>query len=1330
MKKKHHHEEDVKVVVQRNALGTATYTLFENGKLIQELAGGWDDTTPWQNGTYVVPPKKGGYLGAPAFTFAGQVPGRTGILLHQDFNHADSTTSVGCLVAPPAFLEEVKAALGHKPGSRLEVDVEGEDEASQITLTAKDPSYSSNDFVKLTLGLSAQVSKDIWVFVTVNNPDDPGGNQFDSADIQKQVLVLDDEGNPIELPDNGVQLSAGMQAMYNVAGDATITDGKGEGDNNPQDHNQNGFWVRIPAKTTSEEIDIKPVYKPLLYDPVTGDLIPGPDRNETFTVSDYGIVYSGSRSSGAHLYKDGANMGPSATNLLTNGSLTEAPVSVTIYDQSHSISGNGTAFLIKDLTTSGPYGGIPSKHWTIGLDPDKSHQIKILQFFDAEVTLTATVLDEHGVTQNVNLKKTGDSLTDAGRLETYTIDDMSLDQTEGVVTFEASCEDPHGFTVNVDGAGNINSQLLHQSSPEDLVQRNPVAAPNLAAQFTPPGTGVPNTFTSDDNVTTETDASGNVIFRQTVNDDGSRDVMTYRVADQPFTSTDRIYDASGNVVSATLYKDDGSVFLSGTGTLNYNGTTTVSFTDQSGAIAGQEIDDPYYIYRPGSTDLTIDVSSTQAIPSTESVYGPYGDLVSRTFYDQDGAVTKTESVSFSYYTGLTTATFDDANGTLIEADVSGIQNQPYAGTETFYDTSGDATTIVRTEADGSPYETGTSTQEDDGSVLTTFVTTSGVLAEKDLQNTDGTSEVSVYGITGQPYTTSQSTFGAFGNLVSQTLIYADGSVYQTTQNSGYGTTILTYAEDGSLASKEIDEGTRDITTYGIQGQPYDAIEVLYGYDGSTLSKTLFNNDGTQEVITYPSPYGYSTTTTDAIYDAAGDLSSETVYNADGSIAQTETVDVNADGSKSIRLMDGSGSPISTETDGVDGSRDITVYGIAGQAVASDEKTYDPDGTLTAHIVVNADGSREVTAYGVADQPSTTSDTLFDANGNAVARKFYDLDGTLVQSDIIATGADGTTTIQAFDALGYRVSVESDRADGTKSVINYGEGAADAVSSTALYDAGGRLTSETFFDSNGGVSSTIDTAVDSQGTVTTDKSDGSGRLTSRQVTAADGTSEVLTYAATGQLESEAFLDAGGNLTSETFLTPAGSISESETVVENADGSTTTSLSNGSGVLLSRETDNADGSGTVTTFGIVKKPYSSSQNVLGSGGTLIEQDFFDLDGTKETLAFNGDGTTFTTTDSIYGANGSLLSGTSWTMPARSCSPGPRRRTKTGQRASATPTRAGRPCASKSLIPTVRVRSRITASPAKPTRPHRGPSLLPVPSLENSSLTRPAPSNSGKS
>ena len=817
-----------------------------------------------------------------------------------------------------------------------------------------------------------------------------------------------------------------------------------------------------------------------------------------------------------------------------------------------------------------------------------------------------------------------------------------MEDTEGQLTITGTCNTvPAGVDLVIDAPG-VNGGA--NGSLQQTINSNAALITTNASSDASGGTGAPNSSTAGPSGDTTTDANGNVIFQSIINSDGTTDVWTYHDVGQPFASSERVYDASGDVTSTTLFDAQGNVLLSGVGTLNSDGTTTVTLYNANGVVGGQEVDQQKsYSGSGGPTVLTIYQAGGQAYPQSVYNYDAFDDLLSATYYDASGNVLKTETSSYVYGTNEYDYKFFNTSSQLIEEIIPGITGEAYVTTDTVYDpASGNALAVTRYDATGAVYQTGVYSY-DNGATTLTLDNAGGTLSEIDVTNTDGSETVSIFNVTGEPYVSGVTDYNTWGEITSQTLYFGDGNVYQTTTlNTDYSTTILTYNDAGALVTKEIDDGTRDVTTYGIVGQSYNTEEILYDYDNNIISETYSNNDGTSEVKTFIVPNSGETSWTDSIYNSAGALLSQTTYNASGAVTQTETVTLNADGSSTEIFEDGSGNLTQKEIVAADGSTDVTIYSPAGQSTLSTESFYDPNGNLDEQIVVNADGSKVVSQYYIQDQLYSTEISNYNPAGQLPSQTFLDLDGNIVATANATQNSDGSTTTQVFNAFGFITSQTISYANGDQDTTNYGFAGVTDVTSTVDLNAASGLTTEVDYNSDGSVSQTIATQANADGSMIVSDYDGYGDLTQVTTTESDGSSVVISYdpQSASYTKSVANYDSSGNLVSENFYNADGSIFGTETVTQNSDGSTTTTNLDGLGNVTSLEIQNADGSGSLATYGIIGETYSSTLIVYSAGGYENSETYFNTDGTKEVFTVLSN-SAYAESDALYAANGALIS-----------------------------------------------------------------------------------------
>src|SRR5205807_269464 len=114
-------------------------------------------------------------------------------------------------------------------------------------------------------------------------------------------------------------------------------------------------------------------------------------------------------------------------------------------------------------------------------------------------------------------------------------------------------------------------------------------------------------------------------------------------------------------------------------------------------------------------------------------------------------------------------------------------------------------------------------------------------------------------------------------------------------------------------------------------------------------------------------------------DANWVLTSQKLFNSDGSIYQSQTVTANGDGSTTTRHFDGAGALTSQSIDGPNG-HDVSVYGVTGQAYAAYENVYDSNWTLTSQKLFNSDGSIYQSQTVTANDDGSTTTKHFDGSG--------------------------------------------------------------------------------------------------------------------------------------------------------------------------------------------------------------------------------------------------------------------------------------------------------------------------------------------------------------
>jgi hypothetical protein len=537
----------------------------------------------------------------------------------------------------------------------------------------------------------------------------------------------------------------------------------------------------------------------------------------------------------------------------------------------------------------------------------------------------------------------------------------------------------------------------------------------------------------------------------------------------------------------------------------------------------------------GATDASVSftVDQTAAIIAANlSVSAPAGYTVTENFADGSQAV-----LTFGPGGGVSSDVRIEVDGSRT-VTIHGVMGQPYASYENVYDTNWNLTSQKLFNADGSIYQSETVTANADGTTTTKHFDGAGALNS---QSTDGPNghDIAVYGVTGQPYASYENVYDANWTLTSQKLFNADGTIYQSetvTANADGTTTTKHFDGLGTLTSQSIDGPSgHDIAVYGVTEQLYASYE--------------------------------------NVYDASWNLTSQKLFNADGSIYQSQTVTANADGTTTTRHFDGAGTLTSQSIDGPSG-HDTTVYGVTGQPYASYENVYDASWTLTSQKLFNSDGS-------------------------------------IYQSQTVTANADGTTTTRHFDGAGALTSQSINGPSGHDTTV-YGVTGQPYTFYENVYDAGWTLIAQKLFNSDGSIYQSQTVAANADGSTTTKHFDGSGALTSQSVDGPNG-HDVSVYGVSDQpyASYENVYDTSWDLTAQKLFNADGSIFQLQTVTANANGNTTTKHFDEVGALTSQSIDGPSGHDT-TVYGVTGQPYTSYENVYDTSWNLTAQSLFHSDG----------------------------------------------------------------------------------------------------------------------
>ncbi|UVO35191.1 hypothetical protein KUL72_27595 [Bradyrhizobium arachidis] len=715
-------------------------------------------------------------------------------------------------------------------------------------------------------------------------------------------------------------------------------------------------------------------------------------------------------------------------------------------------------------------------------------------------------------------------------------------------------------------------------------------------------------------------SSGAIVSKSIALADGRVDYYHYGLTGQSYTSDHTAYDASGKVTLIERFHADGSYQYKAA--YNADGSKAYDYYSSTGAL---------------STEVS--VTSTSTVTTTYDT--ATGDKARVYTSNSDG------SADNKLYTNgvLMKDSVLNKDGSS-EVYVYNISGQSYASTHQVADASGKVTLIERFHADGSyqykvvynadgskvyDYYASTGAHSSDISVTSSATTTTtydtstgyklnvytanvdgsadnktysnGVLMKDNVLNKDGSSEVYVYNITGQSYTSTHQVADASGKVTLIERFHADGSYqYKVVYNADgskvydYYTTTGVHSSDISVTSTATTTTTYDVTTgdkLNVYTANVDGSADNKAYANGVLMKdNVLNKDGSSEVYVY-NIIGQSYTSTHQVGDASGKVTLVERFHADGSYQYK--VAYGADGSKVYDYYTTAGAH----------SSEISVTSAATTTTTYDTTTGDKLSVYTA----NVDGS--------ADNKTYVNDVLMKDN---VLHK----DGSSEVYAYNITGQSYTSTHQASDASGNVMLVERFHSDGT-----YDYKAAYNPDGSKLYDyytGAGKLTTEVSVASTGTTTSTYDTLSGNKLTEYTANEDGSaenksytsGVLTKDSILHKDGSTDVYAYQITGQsyTSTHQTSDAGGNVTLVERFHSDGSYDYLEK--HNSDGSKEISNYSSAGAILNHTLVNADGSAAVDYYS-QDGTGDIRTDTTNASGSLTMREYTHTSGAHEVYAY---------------------------------------------------------------------------------------------------------------
>ncbi len=556
------------------------------------------------------------------------------------------------------------------------------------------------------------------------------------------------------------------------------------------------------------------------------------------------------------------------------------------------------------------------------------------------------------------------------------------------------------------------------------------------------------------------DGSGAVASETITFSDNSREVFTFGIIGQKWTTTDTLYGSNGKALSQVW--SNGATTVQ---TETWNADGTVNDIHYYG-ITGQAYTEYDVVYGSGiSANKAVSASYSNGMASTWSYNsdGSLHELVTTGITGQKWTTTDTlyangKALSQVWSNGGTTVQTEtwNADGTIHDVHYYGITGQAYTDYDVVYGSGISANKAVSSiysngmastwsyNSDGSLHEqvttgitgqkwTTTDTLYANGKVLSQVWSNGTTTVQTESWKADGTvNDIHYYGITGQAYTEYVVVYGSgISANKAASASYSNGTASNWSYNS-----------DGSL---------HELVTTGITGQKWTTTDTLYA-NGKALSQVWSNGattvqteswkaDGTVNDIHYYGITGQAYTEYVVVYGSgisankavsasySNGMASTWSYNSDGSLHELVTTGITgqkwtttdtlyANGKALSQVWSNGATTVQTETWNADGTvNDIHYYGITGQAYTEYAVVYGSgisankaasaiySNGMSSSWTYNSDGSlHEQVTTGIAGQKYTTTDTLYGANGKALSQVWSN-GGTTVQTE--SWKADGT-----------------------------------------------------------------------------------------------------------------------------------------------------------------------------------------------------------------------------------------------------------------------------------------------------------------------------------
>ena len=550
-------------------------------------------------------------------------------------------------------------------------------------------------------------------------------------------------------------------------------------------------------------------------------------------------------------------------------------------------------------------------------------------------------------------------------------------------------------------------------------------------------------------VITTYSATGAKLVETAYHADHSKDVWTYNITGQNYTTEHDVYNATGFLTSLTRLHADGSPAFKLVQTTD--GTKTTDWYNAAGSLTSEVVQkadgftsttlynngvktNAYVKNADGSQDNYAYGITGKSFTTLIQHVDPSGKVTDVTRKHADGTLDYTQVINAD---GSSVVTNYDAAGTRTKvtdshADGSkdvylfNITGQNYTVEHDVYDATGFLTTLIRKHADGSmAFKL---VQSSDGTKATEWYNASGVLTSEVLEKPSGYNSTTVYtnGVKTATYiTNSDMSHDNYSyNITGQSYT----TQYQHLDPTGKTTEVIRSHADGTLDYTQVvnSDGSSVVTNY-------DA-------DGVKKTETDYHANGSKDVFQF-NIVGQTYANEHDSYDSTGFLTHIVRTHADNSLAFT--LEQSADGTKTSDWYDAKGVITSEVTTKSDGYNSTTVY---------------TAGVKTAAYIKNADGTSDNWNYHVTGQSYTTQHQHLDASGKLVELTRTHADGTLDYSQVIHN--DGSKVTDIYNAAGTKTQETANNADGSKDVFLFNFNGQAGTTQHENYNAANALQ---FFD---------------------------------------------------------------------------------------------------------------------------------------------------------------------------------------------------------------------------------------------------------------------------